>query len=357
MNSLDVPQVDASVHPAFASDRDLRSYLREPFASRGYSHIDVPWFAPPGPRYAPDSAPAEGAHPGSDPDHVGKVVFDERGLDYAVLLPQSVGAIQPDWHLGNALISATNQMLAERWLESGTYASKFRGTIRVNPNDVEGAVREIARWKDHPGMVQIGVPLQAQQPYGRPHYRALWRAAAESGLPVVVHIEDGAGITHPPTPIGITRTFSNLTVSQPINFVYHLLNMIAEGVFEELPDLKVIFADGAADMLTPFIWRMDTFGRPHLEQTPWSPKIPSDYLAEHVYFVHGLLDGPGDAEFAAEWLTMTGKEDMLLYGSSHPNWADFLPEKLPAGWTADQRAKVLGGNAATLFGLPVPASV
>lgn len=40
--------------------------------------------------------------------------------------------------------------------------------------------------------------------------------------------------------------------------------------------MKFVWADGAADLLTPFIWRMDCFGRPHLEQTPWAPKMPSD---------------------------------------------------------------------------------
>ena len=45
-------------------------------------------------------------------------------------------------------------------------------------------------------------------------------------------------------------------------------------------------------MLTPFMWRMDCFGRPHLEQTPWAPKMPSDYLPGHVYFVQGASTGP-----------------------------------------------------------------
>ena len=105
-----------------------------------------------------------------------------------------------------------------------------------------------------------------------------------------------------------------------LNYLYHLMNMIAEGVFERLPGLKFVWADGAADFLTPFIWRMDTFGRPHLEQTPWAPRIPSDYLPGHVYFVQGSLDGPGDVEFAGEWFGFTGKEDMVMFGSSYPHW-------------------------------------
>ena len=349
------PLVDASVQIFFRSDADLRTYLREPFRSRGYPHVDVAWFAPPGPRYLPGTSGADGAHPGSDPAAVGRAVVEERGFDVAVLHPMTAASILPDWHLATAILAATNEMLVERWLDHGPYAAHFRGTIRVNPRDIDGALREIERWKDHPRVVQIGLPMQTEVPYGRPQFKPLWRAASEAGLPVAVHIEMGVGITHPPTPSGITRTYSHLFAYQPMTFVWHLLNMIAEGVFHEFPDLKVVWTDGAADMLTPFIWRMDTFGRPHLEQTPWAPDIPSSYLPGHVWFVNALIDGPGDAPFADEWLRMTGKEDMLLFGSSYPAWHTVGPDDLPAAWTAEQRAKVLGGNAAELYGITAAA--
>jgi predicted TIM-barrel fold metal-dependent hydrolase len=129
------------------------------------------------------------------------------------------------------------------------------------------------------------------------------------------------------------------------------MNMIAEGVFERFGDLKFVFADGAGDLVTPFIWRMDTFGRPHLEQTPWAPEIPSDYLPGHVYFVQGSMDGPGDVPYAGEWLRMTGKEDMVMFGSSYPHWHAGDHRTLPLAWSDSQHAKVTSGNAAKLYGL------
>jgi predicted TIM-barrel fold metal-dependent hydrolase len=350
MSDVDGPLIDASVQTFFRSDAELRTYLAEPFRSRGYPHVDVSWYSP-GVRYAEGTSSVDGSHPGSDPEVVGRTILDERGFDIAILHPMTAASILPDWHLGSAILAATNQMLVERWLDSGSYAERFRGTIRVNPRDIEGAVKEIQRYADHPRVVQIGLPMQTEVPYGRPQFKPLWRAAVEANMPVAVHIEMGVGITHPPTPSGITRTFSHLAAYQPMTYVWHLLNMIAEGVFAEFPDLKVVWADGAADMLTPFSWRFDTFGRPHLEQTPWAPEVPSSYLAGHVHFVHSLMDGPGNAEFAAEWLRMTGKEDMLMFGSSYPSWQMMSPDQLPTTWTDSQRAKVLGGTAAKLYGI------
>jgi predicted TIM-barrel fold metal-dependent hydrolase len=349
------PVIDASVHVFFRSNADLRSYLREPFKSRGFPDYEMEFYGAPGGEYSPEAEVAEGGYPGSDPEVVGRQLFEERGVDVAVLHAMTRGNV-PDRHLNTALYAAHNDMLAQRWLESGRYADRFCGTVRVNVEDVDGAVKEIERWKNHPRMVQLGVPLQTRDLYGHPRYEPIWRAACDAGMPVAVHIEVGHGVDSPPTPSGHTRTYPQYVGFMALNYLYHLMNMIAEGVFEKYP-LKVVWADGGADLVTPFIWRMDTFGRPHLEQTPWAPQIPSAYLPEHVYFVRGGIDGAPDAEFAAEWLAMTGKEDMVVYGSSYPHWHMYGIDALPEGLSAQQREKLLWRNASELYGIDIAAPV
>ncbi len=39
-------------------------------------------------------------------------------------------------------------------------------------------------------------------------------------------------MTLPPTPNGITRTYEQYVGFTALNYLYHLMNMIAEGVFE-----------------------------------------------------------------------------------------------------------------------------
>jgi predicted TIM-barrel fold metal-dependent hydrolase len=63
------------------------------------------------------------------------------------------------------------------------------------------------------------------------------------------------------------------------------------------------------------------------------------------------MDGPGDVDYAGEWLRMTGKEDMVMFGSSYPHWHAGDHRCLPSAWSDEQRAKVLSGNAAALYGL------
>ncbi|MFC3965341.1 amidohydrolase family protein [Nocardia jiangsuensis] len=351
-----IPLIDASVHIFFRSDADFRGFLREPYRSRGIPDVEMDWYGAPGGEYAPGTTGPTGQYPGSDPNLFGHCLFEQRGVDLAILHPMSRG-ILPDRHLTSAVLAAHNEMMVSRWLESGQYAERFRGTLRVCPDDIAGAVREIRRWRGNAQIVQIGIPLQSRELYGKPQYWPLWEAAQEAGWPVAVHIETGSGVENPPTPSGHPRSYEQYAAFMPLNYVYHLMNMIAEGVFERFPALKFVWADGGGDMLTPFSWRMDTFGRPHLEQTPWAPRMPSDYLPGHVHFVQGRTDGPGDVDFAGEWLAFTGKEDMVMFGSSYPHWQLGDPALLPRAWSAEQRDKVCWRNAAGLYGLELPAAV
>ncbi|WP_197380318.1 amidohydrolase family protein [Mycolicibacterium mengxianglii] len=351
---MNTPVIDASVHIFCQSNKDLRqTFMREPFRSRGFPDYEMDWYGAPGGEYLKDSKGPDRQYPGSDPALVAEELFDKRGVDIAILHPMTRG-IMPDRHLGTAIAAAHNEMMVTRWLAHEEFGDRFRGTIRVNPDDVAGALREIDKYKDHPQVVQIGIPLQSRELYGKPQFWPLWDAAVAADLPVAAHIEVGAGVAFPPTPSGKTRTYEQYLSFMGLNYLYHLMNMIAEGVFERTPELKFVWADGAADLLTPFMWRMDCFGRPHLEQTPWAPKMPSDYLPGHVYFVQGLFDGPGDTDFAGEWLSFTGKEDMTMFGSSYPHW-DSNVLTVPSSYTAEQRDKLAWRNAAELYGIQSPA--
>jgi predicted TIM-barrel fold metal-dependent hydrolase len=349
------PLIDASVHIFFGSNTDFRGFMREPFRSRGIPDVQMDWWGRPGGEYTQEATETGESHPASDPDVTGDQLFNQRGVDVAILHPMTRGVL-PDRHLTSAVLAAHNEMMVSRWLDSGEFADRYRGTIRVNPEDISGALRELDRWKDHPRVVQIGIPMQTREPYGKPQFWPLWDAAAAAGLPVAVHLETGNSISLPPTPSGQPRTYEQYVGFSALNYLYHLMNMIAEGVFERTPDLRVVWADGAADLLTPFIWRMDTFGRPHLEQTPWAPRMPSDYLPGHVYFVQGSLDGPGDVDFAGEWLRFTGKENMLMFGSSYPHWQLNDPRALARSLSREQRDRVLWRNAAELYGIEIPAA-
>jgi predicted TIM-barrel fold metal-dependent hydrolase len=85
--------------------------------------------------------------------------------------------------------------------------------------------------------------------------------------------------------------------------------------------------------------------------------MPSAYLPGHVWFVHSSIDGPGEAEYAGEWLRMTGKQDMTMFGSSYPHWQLASVDALPSAWSPEQRERVLWRNAAELYGIQIATPV
>ncbi|MCW2564820.1 MAG: putative TIM-barrel fold metal-dependent hydrolase, partial [Mycobacterium sp.] len=72
------PVIDASVHIFSRSNKDLRSFLREPFTSRGFPDYEMDWYVAPGGEYATNAKGPDRQYPGSDPEFVGGQLFGER---------------------------------------------------------------------------------------------------------------------------------------------------------------------------------------------------------------------------------------------------------------------------------------
>jgi uncharacterized protein len=344
------PIIDACVHPYFRSNSEIREYLPLQHRNTTFPDVEVPYYSAPGGDYAADLYGE--TYPASDPEIVSRHIFDEHGAAVAILNPLTRGNL-PDYLLNSAVCRATNEWLAERWLDEGNSHGRFRGTIRVNPEDVDGAVAEIARWADHPQMVQVGIPLQSREPYGKPQFLPIWKAAAEHGLPVAVHLTGGAGIEYPPTPLGHVKTYPHYMSYMPLNYFHHLATLMVEGTFDKVPGLVFVFADGGIDVLTPLMWRLDMFWRSGRFETPWVTRPPSESLRGHVRFCFSGLEGPPEVDFASEWFSQMWKEDLLMYSSNYPHWSVTNPGELSPGLTDDQREKVLYRNACDLYDLPI----
>ena len=137
--------------------------------------------------------------------------------------------------------------------------------------------------------------MQSREPYGKPMFEPIWEAAAAHGLPVAVHINGGNGVDYAPTFAGHAHTYPGYAAFMPLNYFVHLATLIVEGVFGRHPGLKFVFADGGYDILTPLMWRLDTFWLSMRDQTPWVDRYPSEYLPGHVRFCSSAFDGPTDA--------------------------------------------------------------
>lgn len=343
------PVVDASVHVRPRNQAEFRAYLPPLWRSRRLPSGDGYYHPNPAGTHLRETYSDTGP-PGSDPELAHRHLVLEGGVEKLVLHPLTLGLL-PDLDLLGAICSATNAWLAETWLGDHNRDGRYSGTIRVAPGDPAAAVAEIETWAPHPGFVQVGVPMQALQPYGKRQFWPVWEAAAAHGLPVAVHADAETGVELAPTPAGYLHTHFGHAAIAPFMFVNHLTSLMTEGLLDHLPGLRVVFADGGFDLLGPMMWRLDKDYRAMRSDMPWMTRLPSEYLAGQVRFVAHRMDGPDDPAIADEWRGMVDTEDLLVYGSNYPNW-DFLPPGLVAPDAPPAtRERVLHGNATRLYGL------
>lgn len=335
--------IDCAVHPQVPQN-EILNRLSEPWRSRAFPTLHRLMYVHPRSDFHSD-IDLEAQTPASDPRQLSRQLFTG-DVARAILVPPARN-LQPEPEMETAIAEALNDWLTEVWLTSDR---RYLGSIRVCPRDPASAVREIERWAGHPSMVQISVPLQAHAPYGQDHYLPIWEAAAKHNLPVAVHVDPGSSIDFWPTPAGYPRHYIEYAVLVNLSFIYHLVNLIVEGVFDRLPNLRFVFVDGGFDTLMAFRYRLNMYWRSVRVEIPWVRRLPSEYLKSHVRFCLQKLEGPA-ADLTAEFLSWSDGEDICLFGSHFPYWYSDRSALEIASLPQAVRTKILRDNAATLYGL------
>ena len=166
--------IDTNVQPHFRYNAEIRRYLSAPHKLRSIPDVEQQWYQAPGGDYRQDlygeHYPVGSAKPlpGNCSTMPGSIT---RSLN-----PLTRGNIA-DYLLNSRICAAVNDWLVDRWLEPDT-ADRFRGTIRVNPEDRGVRSPRSSGLPAHPKMVQVGVPMQSREPYGKPMFEPIWEAAA-----------------------------------------------------------------------------------------------------------------------------------------------------------------------------------
>ncbi|MBI2322502.1 MAG: amidohydrolase family protein [Chloroflexi bacterium] len=243
-HEVEVRVVDTDLHPAPRSDSELHAYLPDPWRSRGWSaemlgrvaaQVVPPLYVPPGQGQRRDAYAPTGGPPCSDPAFTARQLFEEAGVDYAILVPRGDRPLANPEHEA-ALAAAVNTWLAETWLSTYNAHGRFKGSIRVSPNDATLAVREIERWAGHPHFVQVMLVPNVRAPFGQAQFQPIFAAAVRHGLPVATHVNRTPGMALL-TPVGFSSYFLEHHALYPALYATHLISLLCEGVFDRFPSL------------------------------------------------------------------------------------------------------------------------
>jgi len=268
--------------------------------------------------------------------------MDRMGVDLAAL---SVAPPQyyywADPALGRRLARRQNEHLAE--LVAGR-PDRFAGLATVPLQDVDAAVAELDHAVGQLGLrgVEICTNVNGLDLDDR-RFRPFFARVAELGVVVLLHphgFTDGRRLMD----YYLTNVIGN-----PLESTIALTRLIHGGVLEELPELRLCVVHGGGFL--PFYasrmdhaWRQRPEGRHHIPDRP-----PSTYLRR--VFVDCLVYDPAHLAFLVQQMGA----GQVVVGTDYPfDMGDYDPVGLveaTPGLSDDDRARILGVNAAGLLGL------
>jgi predicted TIM-barrel fold metal-dependent hydrolase len=276
--------------------------------------------------------------------------LDAYQIDYAIMISGDllgVGGL-PDADMSAALISANNDWLLEEWAMKD---ERLKLSINVNPRDMILAVKEIERLGNHPAVVQVQIP-ETDILLGNRHYYPIYEAAEDLNLPIPFHGgEESAGVNPSMCSVEIPSYFIEVHTGMPIIAQAHLISLIAEGVFERFPGMKVVLQEMGYAWVPGIMWRYDQEWRSLRAEVPWLKRPPSEYILEHFPFTSQPIAEPPKPEQHLQILDMMNAEKTLLFSSDYPHWDFDDPRHVFTEAREELRRRIYFESASELYGL------
>ena len=331
----------------------LSAYWKNVFKMSGMPSPAVPYFSPVG-VIRHDLDKVEGRRGDSDPAYVMKHHMLANDITYGILTGNYYGvSILPDVNMGNAIASACNDALAERWLG---FSDRFLGSIVINHSDPEAAVKEIERKAPDKRFVQVLICSAARILFGQKHYHPIYEAAERHGLPVAFHPGyEGRGNSGAPTPSGFPSLYFEWHNIVNLNYPAQINSLICEGVFEKFPGLKMIGLEGGVSWLVQLMWRMDKNYKALRSTTPWLKRLPSEYIVDHIRLSTQPVEEPAEDADLHHIYRMIHAEKTVVYSSDYPHWDGDDADHILRGLPEAMQQRIFWQNAADLYRLKPPA--
>ena len=292
-----------------------------------------------------------GGPPASDPEYVGRDLFDDWGIDCAVLYNLQAGnqsniMNSPDEAV--VIARAGNEFYAEQWLPVD---SRYMLVMHVTPQDPVASAKEIRRFGQNKRVVAVALsPIDIL--FGNRYFWPIYEAAQELELPIYTHI-----ITTQFQFQGAPAVCGGLPESHPeYRSLFgqiaesHINSLVWTGTFERFPRLKFLFVEYGFAWALPLLWEMDRNYLNEREATPWVKKRPSEYVHEYVRFsTQPLVEPPGRDLY--KLIEMMGS-DLLMFSSDYPHFDNDDPHQVLRGLSEVDRQRIYVDNALDSFRIP-----
>jgi uncharacterized protein len=276
-------------------------------------------------------------------------LLDRTDTRYAILNCLSGFDASRNVYFEAALARAINDWLRAEWLGRD---ERLRASLVVPTLDPEAAVAEIERVGEDRRFVQVLLPVRSDARYGQRRYHPIFEAAEGRGLTIGLHAWGRAG--NAPTGSGFTHFYlEDYLGNSQLIVQAQLTSLVAEGVFDRFPSLRVALLECGFAWLPFLLWRLDKDWKAVWREVPWLKSKPSDYVYRHFRATTQPAQLPADPAQCAEAAELIRAQDFLMFASDHPHDHGDGAEALLGTLDDDARKAVLHRNAADFYSLEV----
>jgi predicted TIM-barrel fold metal-dependent hydrolase len=285
------------------------------------------------------------------------------GVDVEVLFP-TTGLLcwaTPDPVFAMAMCGAWN-----RWAVDQIGSRMLGDEPKILPmaliaaGDQEGALREI-RWaaeRGYRGVCLGNTPIYGPNEPGKlqyndPSFEEMWSLLEETGLVITFHVSTGKD---PRAVGGHGGAIINYVCHSMETTIEPLVQLITSGVFERHPRLQAGLVESGIGFVPWLLETMDHAARAHhFWVRPVTPELPSFYYRRNCFATFQ------QDEVGLRYVEELDLVDTMLWANDYPHHEGVWPhsaesiERTMGHLTDASRAKILGLNAARIFGLRVPA--
>jgi uncharacterized protein len=288
-----------------------------------------------------DLAAVDGAAPGRTVATLRAHVLDPLGVKLAILgCDYGIESVRnPD--AAAALATAVNDWQLTEWL---TPEPRLRAAIVVAAQQPAAAIAEIERRAGDPRFVAVYLPVRSQIPYGNRIWWPLWEAIERHELVAELHFGGSAGI--PPTASGWPTSWLEEYADMASAFASQLTSLIAEGTLDRCERLRISLIESGFGWLPAFMWRFDKGWRGLRREIPWTRRLPSEYVRDHVRVSLQPVDGPPDPAELERVIGQLGSDRMLMFSTDYPHrHSSEELDAVPAGLSPAVVERLLDANA------------
>ena len=280
------------------------------------------------------------------------------GIDCEVLFPNKGLTIwaTPDAEFSQAMCRVYNDWA---WEVFGAYNDRLSPMACVAAADIDGAIAEIQRCAglgfrgvSLPCKPVWGPPDHEQLNYNLPEFDPLWACIQDAGLPVTFHVSTGRD---PRTSRGNGGAVINYAVHSLAPTMEPIANLCASGVIERFPKLVFGSVEAGIGWVPWALQAMDeAYLKHHMWRRPKLDRLPSEYFKSNGFAT--FQEDKAGLDLAREH----GLVDNFMWANDYPHHEGTWPhsaaaiERTMAQLDDGERARILGLNAARVFGFEIP---